>query len=226
MSIAIQNRTISSVLVVDDDPYAREGFGYPIEELGLEPILEKGPINNIRNFLADLPAKADVVLCDYHLKKRDYAMYNGDVLLAECYKASIPGLLCTTYTDIDVTLNRDCLRYIPSLLLTTSPEPQMILSSLDHCIQEIDGTFQPCRKPWRTLVRVDEFIRGDNTEDLVGYCYVFVPAWNPQKRIRLYINNFPPEIKPLLEPGKRLHAHVNLGADTYEELYFVNWECE
>jgi len=218
MPITIQDRTISRVLVVDDNPAAREGFGYPIEELALVPVSEDGPLTDIGTFIAQLPGKADAILCDYHLMKHDYASFNGDELTAACYKEGIPALLCTQFTDVDVTLNRNCLRYIPSLLRTSSPDPATIASSLDRCLQEIKGSFHPARKPWRTLVRVGD-VGGDDR-----YCYVVVPAWNPRKQVRLYLDNLPADIRPLLCPGKRLHAQVNIGAPAYEELYFVEWE--
>ena len=31
-------------------------------------------------------------------------------------------------------------------------------------------------------------------------------------------------IRPLLEPGRRFHAEVNIGADSDDQLFFVSWE--
>lgn len=218
MSIAAQSERI---LVVDDDPGAREVFSFPIEELGKKAVKEKGPITDIREFIAEFPHKADAILSDYHLKKRgEYASFNGDVLVAECYKNGIPGLLCTQYTDVATELNRYHLRFIPSLLKTNSPDPDSILISLNRCRDEISGSFHPTRKPWRTLVRID------GVDEEGSYCHVIVPAWNPNQAIRLYFDSIPSELHRLLEPGRRLHALVNIGAESFEDVFFEKWEPE
>ena len=116
----LQNRTISRALIIDDDPDARESYEYAIEELELKPHPVEGPLPDLESFIAGLQA-SDVLLCDYHLRKRSgYATCDGDRLIAECYKANVPGVLCTTFTD--AVLRRDYLRYIPGLIKDSSPE--------------------------------------------------------------------------------------------------------
>lgn len=73
-------------------------------------------------------------------------------------------------------------------------------------------------KLWRTLVRVASI-----TEDK---CYVILPGWNVRETICLDLNNIPKDIQPLLFPGKRFHAQVNIGAENKEDLKFENWEKE
>ena len=216
--LTLQNVQISRVLIVEDNPAAREGYGYSVEELGLEPVAEQGPIENIADFLKGFRSKADALLCDFHLMTRDYARFNGDVLAAECFKNRIPGLLCTTYTDINVMLNKSYLRYIPVLLNTNSPAPKTIVASYKRCLDEMAGVYHPTRKPWRTLIRVEEM------DEDGKYFYVVVSGWDPSKKMRLYLEHLPEKIRLLIEPGKRLHAQVNVGAESYAELYFDEWE--
>lgn len=69
---------------------------------------------------------------------------------------------------------------------------------------------------WRTLIRVaavDEH-----------KCCVLIPAWNTSEIICIDISNIPEDIRPVLWPGKRLHAEVNIGAEKAEDLMFANWE--
>lgn len=218
MPVTIHDREISRVLIVDDDPEARNGYGYPVEDLELEPVKVEGPVETVESFLIEAKQSADAVVCDYHLRKHNYAICDGDTLVAECYKAGIPGILCTTYTDVDVDIRRDYLRYIPALL-RTSPEPETLVEAWRNSLCEISGTFRPTRRPWRTLVRVDEVTDG-------GYLYAIVPAWSPQQKIRLYKDSLPKEILDLVEPGKRFHAQVNIGAERHEDLFFDDWESK
>ena len=81
--------------------------------------------------------------------------------------------------------------------------------------------YHPARRPWRTLVRVDDVSQDGN------YCHVVVPAWNPHQAIRLYFHDIPHDILPRLKTkGSRLHAKVNIGAVSFEDVYFDEWEPE
>ena len=213
----IHGREINRVLIVDDDPAARDGYAYPVEELDLKPIKVTGPVETPVSFIANIKP-ADVVVCDYHLKKHSYASCDGDILMAECYKAQIPGILCTTFTDVDSTIRRDCLRYIPSLLRTNSPEPDAFIDAWEKCLGEMSGRFHPTRRPWRSLVRVEEV---DHDR---GYFYAIVSSWDVHKKIRIDNDSIPAKIRELLQPGRRFHAEVNTGAESHEELFFVSWE--
>ena len=212
---------IERILVVDDDAGAREGFGYPIEELGITPVSEPGPITDLGRFVEAIPDRAQAVVCDYRLKTDGaYSSFNGDEVIAACYRRGIPGLLCTQYTDVVVEMNRRWLRFIPSLLKTSSPTPQDIRASLHRCQDELAGSIHPARRPWRTLVRVSD------VAEEAGQCYVVVPAWDAHQAIRLYFHDIPGEIALRMTAGARLHAKVNTGARSFEEVYFDEWEPE
>ena len=213
----IHDRVISRALIVDDDPAARESYEYAIEELELQPHPIEGPLDDITSFIATI-RPSDVLLCDYHLKQHSYASCDGDQLIAECYKANVPGVLCTTFTD--AVLRRDRLRYIPGLIKTGNPEPDDLLSAWDRCLSELDGNFEPWRHPWRTLVRVAEV---DHERQFV---YVIVPPWDVRRKISIDMDGLPQEIRDRVEPDRRFHALVNTGAESYEDLFFDNWETE
>ena len=215
----IYNKEIRRVLIVDDEPRARDGYAYPVEELELEPIKIPGPVDTPKSFI-DFVEPSDAVVCDYHLKKHSYARCDGDELMAKCYRAGIPGMLCTSFTDVNFTIRRDCLRYIPALLKTNSPEPDEFIKAWEKCLSEMGGLFHPTRKPWRTLVRVSE------VDNFRGYFYAVVPAWDSRKKVRIANDDIPKNILELSEPGKRFHAKVNIGAESHEDLFFVSWESE
>ena len=161
------------------------------------------------------------MLCTYRLKSRcGYSSFNGDEIVAACYQHGIPGLLCTRYADIATEFNRRLLRFIPSLLRTGAPEPNAIRTALRRCQDELQGSFHPARKPWRTLVRVD-----DVSQDGC-YCHVIVPAWNPHQAIRMHFQDIPRRVLPNMTGGLRLHAKVNIGAERIEDVYFDEWEPE
>ena len=212
---------IDRVLIVDDDAGARAGFAYSVEDLGMTPVAEEGPITDLRGFVGGVTSRARAVLCDYRLKAHGgYSSFNGDEIVAACYQHGIPSLLCTQYTDVVTEMNRRLLRFIPSLLKTSSPEPNAILSSLMRCQDELSGSFHPGRKPWRSLVRVH-----DVPQDC-DYCHVVVPAWNPDQEVRLYFNDVPSGLHQIMRAGSRMHAQVNIGAGSVEDLYFDEWEPE
>jgi CheY-like chemotaxis protein len=209
---------IRRVLIVDDDPEAREGYTYPVEELELAAITETGPIKDIAEFVKALRSRADAIICDYNLSQKSaYSDFKGDAVVAACYNAKIPSLLCTTFTDFDYTINRAHLRLIPAVLLTNSPQPEQIREGYGRCLREFAGVFDSTRKPWRTLVRVED------RDDEGAYCHVVVPGWNSSAKIRLYLKDLPDNLEHLMAPGSRFHAQVNIGAERASELYFVDW---
>lgn len=70
MPLQMENRTFSRVSIVDDDNEARDSYEYPIEELGLTVVPDAGPLRNLQRYVEALPAQADAVLCDFHLRKK------------------------------------------------------------------------------------------------------------------------------------------------------------
>ena len=215
----INGYRVRRVLVVDDDPGVREVYEFALEELKLEAVFEAGPLRDVAVALRSLRRKADALVCDYHLRKRNYSLFDGDLFVAESYKRGVPGLLCTSYNDFDITLMRTKRRFIPSLVKAEEVNPDNIVRAFTRCIFEREGRFDPSRKPWRALVRVEEVVAEQE------YCYVVVPAWRPEEKIRLFFDDLAPGVRGKLREGLRFHAEVNIGVDRTEELYFANWEA-
>lgn len=218
MPLVLAERKIERIHIVDDDPDARQGYCYSIEDLDVEPVMHDREIPNIEDFLAGIDVCTEAVLSDYHLRKHRYSRFDGDELVAACYQAGVTSMLCTTFTDINDSLSRANLRYIPAMLKTSSPEPEEVIGALECCATELAGVFHPARKAWRTQVKVVE-IDDDDT-----YFYVVVHAWGPNKKIKLYREHVPHEVNSVLAPGQYFYAKVNTGAERYEDLYFGDWE--
>ena len=215
--IELQGRQIERALIVDDDPQARDAYKYIIEDIGLQPCQVPGPLDDLSAFVDSIEPN-DVVLCDFHLKRKSYASCDGDQLTAKCFHAKVPSALCTTFEDAPI--RRDCLRYIPGLLDTGTPDPSGLRLAWQKCAQELDGRFEPARRPWRTLVRIADI---DPDHRCV---YVAVPAWDVDRKVPIDSDNLPQEIRDLIEPDRRFHALVNTGATNHRELFFDEWEPE
>ena len=215
--IELHGRKIERALIVDDDPQARDAYKYVIEDMGLRPCKVSGPLDDLSAFIGSIEPN-DVVLCDFHLKKKSYASCDGDQLTAQCFRARVPSALCTTIENAPI--RRDYLRYIPGLLDTGTPDPSELHLAWQKCALELDGRFEPARRPWRTLVRIAD-IDDDHT-----CVYAVVPAWDVHRKVRIDKDNLPPGIRKLVEPDRRFHALVNTGATSHRELFFDDWEAE
>ena len=219
MSLVFGNYLIENVSIMDDDREVREGYEYTVEDLQLQPIHEPaGPRGSIEEFVAQMRERSQALLCDYRLKHRDYSDFDGDQIVAQCYRVRFPAILSTSYTDWDITLMRRSRRYIPVLIRPRDLNPETIFRGFRTCIDEFHDTFELSREPSRTLVRVAEVERER------GYLYVIIPGWSPRDKIRVSfadISSVPPSH---LTPGTRLHATVNVGADSASQIYIDDWE--
>ena len=214
--LTIQDRQIERALIVDDEPDAQDAYEYVVADMGIRSHkITDGLHGSLNSFLSTIQS-GDVVLCDFHLKKRNYAPCNGDQVMANCFRANVPGVLCTSVAE--PWIRRDCLRYIPGLVRTGSPQPSDLLGALERCLRELAGEFEPDRRPWRTLVRVDDI---DHDQ---GCFYAVVPSWDVSTKVRIYNHSLPEEVQELIEPDRRFHAVVNTGALSSGDLFFDNWE--
>jgi CheY-like chemotaxis protein len=214
----IDRLNVRRVLVVDDNPNVRETYAYAIEDMQLQPVYEDGPLRSVPETIASLRTKADALVCDYHLRKKNYSRFNGDDLVVETYRSGFPSILCTSYNDFDLTLMRQKRRFIPALVKAEELGPDMIAKAFLRCIAEKQGRFDPSRKPWRTLVRVEEVFPKEE------YCYVVIPTWNADLKIRVLFCDLPTRCRNSVTSGMRMHAQVNIGAEKAEEIYFDAWE--
>ncbi len=218
MSIQLGGRTIERVWVIDDDPEARQGLAYAVEDTQAEVRLRTERISDDAEFLRSIDRQSDAVLSDYHLRKRNYSSLNGDHLVASCYRAGVPAMLCTTFTDAPLSISKSELRYIPAFFSTSNPTPEQIIGGLATCAEEIAGNFVSERRPWRNQVEV---VDEDTEHDCL---YVIVPGWSLKKKVMLYKRDVPKFVKYSSSERSFYYAQVNSGAEDASGLYFNGWE--
>jgi hypothetical protein len=221
MTLLVAGREIERVSIVDDNAEARQGYEYSVEDLNLTPVLETGPLGNLDDFVRRTPERSDAAICDHHLKKQNYARFNGAEAVAAWYRQGFPALLCTKYETAEVEEIRKHMRFIPVMMKPNELDMDSIQKGFKRCIAEFAGDFAASRRPWRTLIRVD-----DVREGATNWFGVIVPAWDPGEVVRVWFDHVPTEIHGVIRPDARLHAQVNLGASKPEELYFTDWEMQ
>jgi len=219
LALTIGNRILTRISIVDDDKAVRDIYEMSIVELQLQAINESGPLPSLEEFVVAAPTRADAAVCDFKLRVKNYANYDGAELVAGWFDRGFPALLCTKWDRASIDELRRFRAKIPVLIRPTDLDPDRIVAGLEICIQELAGKQLSSRKAYRTLVRVEEV-----TEDRQAYAYVVVPAWNPSEVVRLLISDIPGGVQPRVKTDARLYAEVNLGAESYEDLFFRSWE--
>ena len=222
MPLTINDRTIRRVRIVDDEPSVRNAYELSVEDLDLEPVQAEGPLLDLVHFIDETMEVADAAILDHQLRVSNYADFDGAETVAKLYQRQFPAVLCTTYGEAKIDEMRRYRRYIPVLLNPDELEPESLVRGFEQCVQEFSNHYQPSRKPWRTLLRVET--EGQEKSEWAGFFFVVIPAWDPHIKIRLRRNDLPCIIQKRIAPGARFHAHVNIGAETHEELFFENWE--
>ena len=218
----IEGTNLDRIAIVDDDKAVRDGYEDVVSELRLTPVAEEGPLPSFQEYLDILHTRADAAICDHHLKVKMYAQFNGAELVAGWYEREFPAILCTRFDRTDINDLRPRRKYIPILLNPQEMNPDTLLSGIEQIVREFKGEFKSIRKPWRTLIRIEEVGADSNA----GIIYVVVPAWDSKKVISLRLSDLPSHVQDIVAPGRRLHAQVNTGAESDIDLYFDSWETE
>lgn len=220
MAVDILDRTITSVAVIDDQPEVRKGYGYTIQNVGLQPSLQEGPLpETVKETGSLIAGTASAAICDYRLSSRAYAKFKGAELAANLYKRKLPALLCTQYERAEVYQITPFRRWIPVILSPRDVNEQTLIDGLRECLAELNGMIRVDRRPWRTLIH---FLSED--EDHPGEYFAEIPGWALDQIIRIPLSSLPPEIRERVEPDYRCFAHVNLGAESDIDLFVCDWE--
>lgn len=221
MTLTLADRSIHRVYIIDDDPNVRIAYEYPVEELSLQPVLAEGPLPALNDFIAQTLQVAEAAICDYRLRVRNYANFDGAESVAMMYENQFPAVLCTRWETASIDEMRRYRRYIPVLLRPDELNPDSFVHGLECCIEEFQGKFRPSRRPWKTLVRVEE------VDPERSYFYVVIPGWDSNEVIRIRLDDVPSDIQEhIIGEQMRFHAQVNMGAEGSEDLYFEEWESD
>ncbi len=218
MSINIEGRSVSRISILDDDRAVRQSYEMSVQELGLQSLNEAGPLGSLDEFAPKMLNRADAAVCDFKLRVKRYASFDGAALVARWYDLGFPALLCTKYDRASADEIRRFRPKIPVMFTPNDLDPERIVKGLTVCLRELNGAAAPSRKLWSTVVRVE-----DVDHERSPSAYLIVPAWNPNETVRLLLADVTVELQELFKPEARLMAQVNLGAESYEDLFFQNW---
>jgi hypothetical protein len=218
--LTIEERTIATVGVVDDDPGARESYELLLQDADVYPAGESGPLGTLTDFVVKAKQRMDAVLTDHHLRIRNYSTFDGAQLAAALYDVDVPAVLCTRWEDAQLDLIRPYRDRVPVLLQLEDLNPDSFVEALRLTVRELQGEFTQQRRPWRTQVHIADVGSGEQNE----FFYVDLPSWTSDKVIRLRKNDLPQDLVDRLEIDARWHARVNVGAEDSWELYFKGWE--
>jgi hypothetical protein len=215
----INGTSIEHVWIVDDEKDVRDRYAEAITDSRLTPILVEGPLPSINQLVHQITEQGDAAIFDHHLRVHNYATFNGSESVAQLYKAGFPSVLCTVWSRASVDDIRRYRQFIP-VIIAPPIDPDVFLAGIKQCIEEFKGNFSTIRRPWRTLVRVEE-IDEDNRS-----IYIVLPAWSFEV-VRLPLNYVPDEILQTHKSGEtRFYAKANIGADTMDDLYLFDWETK
>jgi len=221
MSQVLAGKTIEKVRIVEDDPANRISLAETVSDAEFVPIPEDGRLPGLKEFIEVALCNTDAFIFDHHLKQSQYAPFDGAEAVASLYKKS-PSLLCTTWGKAVIDAMRIYRRKIPILIRTDDLDPDTIIKGLEYCIREFNNEFSPSRRPWRTLVRIEEV----DEEMKPPMFFVVLPGWYSSDKIRLPLDLIPPDLRKKIKPGVRFHTQVNKGAENQDDLYFEHFEFD
>src|SRR5215469_7567127 len=137
MPITIAKRSIKKISIIDNQAPVRESYELSVEDLGLEPVSEAGPLDEQLPVCVNAVSnRADAAICDYNLKVKAYSSFNGAELAAEFCKVKFPAVLCTKWHTAVIDEMRQFRRFIPSLIDPAKLDPTSIRSGIESCIME------------------------------------------------------------------------------------------
>lgn len=225
MSLNIQDRQIERVVLIDDNADVRKNYGYHVDDLNLQPFSIENPIRTLDDLLNNFTSDRDGAICDYHLNNSTYSVFNGDEIVKTLYLRKFPALLCSRDSDAPHSIRR-LRQYIPNLVFSSDLSSEIIEKSFEISIAEFKGNFRSNRKPYQTLVRIE------NKDDFQKDCMkvsVVIPGWDTKRMIEIIIKKEETpifdDIKTSLEYGQdyRAFATVNLGTESPDEIYIHEW---
>ena len=218
MTMTIEGRTLRRIAVVDDDESVRASYIDDLRDLDVELVEVSGLQGDVSTAWESSIGNCDAVVTDLVLKRSGYAPFNGGVLAVESRRRRIPAILCTSYSDVNQELLRRERRHVAAILPQALFDLDLIRDGLRRSIGELEGRFIPERRPWRTQIEIVDAPSG------ADYVWVIVMGRSPNEKVKVYTGELPLEVQTDINSGKILHALVNTGAKSAQDLYFDEWE--
>ncbi|MBW4576087.1 MAG: hypothetical protein KME08_12470 [Aphanothece sp. CMT-3BRIN-NPC111] len=218
----LQTLPDKKIAIVDDEENLAEATSWEVEEAGFKPwVIVENSFIQVEDLASYIAKNAQYAVCDHRLSPYGLANFYGSELVAILYDFKIPSILITQYTDMDIDVSiRKHRRKIPIILDRENVNSLSLKTGIEDCILEINGRISRQRKPYRTLVRV-EGISEEAGEKVID---AIIPGWNPRRAVRFPASIIPEALHSKLATDVRLVAHVNIGANSSEDLYFDKFE--
>jgi len=220
MLLTMNDKPIKRIAVVNDSAAARDEMADSLIEVGFQPVIQTSQISSIDECIRLVTNKADAAILEHHFKSAHYANFMGAEAVAQLYRQHFPSLLVTAWADADIDNIRPFRRQIPVLIKSSEAYPEKITQGFKQCLNEFENRYSPTRKPWRTLVRIEDINR-NHDKPMV---YAVIPGWEPDDVVRFPLVIFPEELRQRVVPGARFFAKVNIAATHHDELYFEDFE--
>lgn len=216
-----QVEQIHRIAIIDDDAFQADVMSELVSDAGYVPVIVGPKFLHVKDLVAQVRDSADAAICDHRLRPHGFAQFDGAEAVAALIENSVPSLLVTQYIDIDADVSIRRWRHrVPVLLSRDDADPDRIVQGFDECMQELRGNHPSARRPWRTLIQVDE----TNQESGELVIDAHIPSWNPHQAVRFPVALVRPELQSRLLRGVCLFAKVNIGADRAEDLYLYDFE--
>lgn len=209
---------IKSVMLIDDEPGARESLSYLVEDVALTAVEPDGRLGELDEFL-QLPNTADAAISDYMLTPHGYAAFNGAALVSAWYQRNFPAVLSTRYDNAELLRIRPYRRWIPVLMAPNELNEDTLMRGFETSLLEIGGEFKPVRRPWRAQVHFAQ-----NDEEYAGQFFVELPGWQRDEFIQIRLVDLPETLRGSVAEGFRCFAQANLGSEDANDLYLCDWE--
>jgi CheY-like chemotaxis protein len=208
-------RGLTRVAIVDDNQNSRETFRDDLESHKFLPEPLEGPFATVDALVEAVRSRADVAICDHHLIA-NYAGFDGAEAVASLYRQQLPAVLVTAWSKADIHEIQPFRRRIPILLTPEDAGLERIAHGWDVCREEFCGRFSPSRRPWQTLVQIEDVVDDD--------VFVVLPGWKSDEVIRLRKDMIGEALHQHLRPGERFFAMVNKGAEQQSDLFFEDFK--
>ncbi len=215
--LSVINKSIQRVMVIDDQPDARDTMALKIEDADLEPIFPKHHFKSIDECLETVRT-ADAAIFDHHLSPGNLANFDGAEVVAQLYQQRFPSLLVTKFAESDVDNIRPLRKNIPVIIPSGEATPEAITDGFQQCLNEFENRYLPERRSWRTLLEIEEINKESNL------VYAIIPGWNPNEAIRFPLVMFPENLRSLVVENAYFFAKINVGATHQNQLYFQDFE--
>lgn len=204
--------------IVDDQPNSRDALADVIADSdSISPHVYNEKFESLEICIKTIHSQDAAAIFDNHLSQRNYANFRGILAVSQLYLLFFPALLVSSY-EADILEIREHRQHVPIILEPDKVTPDSIIKGVEICKNEFAGKFTSERKPWRSLVRVDEISKDKKS------VYVVIPSWDEHKLIKLLTSMLPPEYLPYLAMDVHFFAQVNVDAEHHQDLYLHSFE--